>query len=72
MTIQDKIAALSEEMVCSQAEAKDALLKRHERIEFAQEYIETNRKMKSGKIKGVLPDSELYPLWGDYLKKQNG
>lgn len=72
MTKQDKIAALSEELLCTATEAKDALDKRHERVEFAREFIETNRKMKSGKIQGTYPDIELYPLWGEYLKKQNG
>lgn len=72
MTKQDKINGLKEELVCSEADASDALNKRHERMEFAREYIETNRQMKAGKIKGIHPDSELYPLWGAYLKKQNG
>lgn len=76
MSNGDKIDILVEELKCAPMEAKDALNKRLGRIDFAREFILHNQKIKraikSGEALPVLPDSELYPLWGEFLKKQNG
>lgn len=71
MTKQDKINGLCAELLCGPEEATTALLRRHELVTFAREYIEVNRKIKSGETKDM-SDHALYPLWTDYLQKQNG
>lgn len=66
------IKRLEEEFGVEERAAQAALSKRHNIELYAREYLEVNRKIKAGKLTGVMPDSELFPLWGEYLKKQNG
>lgn len=63
---------LAREYGVSQSAAELALLKRNGIEAFAREFLEVSEKIKSGKLRGVVSDYDLFPLWGEYLKKQNG